>query len=201
MASPCWGATPAPSISASALVHTLSTLEHRDTRPEHAPLACEHQAYYRNCCLQICSNVEIYDSIRDIIPDASYWAKEEAHFEVMFGIVLDYNSEAGANMSEMECPPVTWLRDIWNRRQRSLQVVMQGKWSTGNTGAQSGHSWLLETPPFSCSSLSASRVAKHRRHSTRVGRRPVTRSSTLCDGPPSTRTRGKKTLKTRLRRV
>lgn len=67
----------------STSIRNTATAERRRPIQEAPTPACEHNDHYRNCFLQQCSNAEIYDAVRD----TSYWAKEEAHFRVVFGMV------------------------------------------------------------------------------------------------------------------
>jgi len=48
---------------------------------------------------------------------------------VVFGMVQDYNGDYSGrtNAGELDCPPLAWLRSVWDMRQRSLQLAMQGK--------------------------------------------------------------------------
>ncbi|KAK1039086.1 hypothetical protein LTR74_018768, partial [Friedmanniomyces endolithicus] len=92
-------ASPSPSIlrafnfaiSPDALTHALTALQRRTAMPS----APEHPALHRNYFLHLCDgNGDVYDAVRDLITDATYWAKEEAHFGVIFSMVQDYNDSA-----------------------------------------------------------------------------------------------------------
>ncbi|KAK6364930.1 hypothetical protein LTR81_028065, partial [Elasticomyces elasticus] len=126
MASPCRAVALSSTVSADALTHALVALD-RQPPPDAAPLAGERDAHFRNCFVHVCSNGDVYDAVRSLIADQTYWAKEEAHFEVMFDMVRDYNGDltGSADIDELACPPLAWFRNIWHTRQKSLQVAMQ----------------------------------------------------------------------------
>ncbi|KAK5709213.1 hypothetical protein LTR17_019986 [Elasticomyces elasticus] len=126
MTSPCRAVALSSTVSAEALTHALVALD-RQPPPDVAPLAGERDAHFRNCFVHVCSNGDVYDAVRGLIADQTYWAKEEAHFEVIFDMVRDYNGDltGSADIDELACPPLAWFRNIWHTRQKSLQVAMQ----------------------------------------------------------------------------
>jgi len=124
MASPRQSYEHIPVVSAHALCDALTALQRRPPTPDDDVNLPKFAAHHRNCFLEICSSAHIYNSVRDLISEASYWAKEEAHFEVVFGMVQDYNN--GKKSNELACPPLAWLRDVWIRRQRNMKLAMQG---------------------------------------------------------------------------
>lgn len=117
-----------PQLSADALTLGLDAVK-RSLSPKSTRPACELDKHYCNCFLCVTENPEIYDTIRDLIPDPGYWVVEEAHFDVVYSIILDYNNGDPSNNGDLECPPLAWLKRIWERGQRSLEVALQGGWS------------------------------------------------------------------------
>ncbi|KAK1091299.1 hypothetical protein LTR48_006587 [Friedmanniomyces endolithicus] len=174
MASPSPSFLPAfnGTISPDALTHALTALERRTATPS----APEHPALHRNYFLHLCDgNGDVYDAVRDLITDATYWAKEEAHFGVIFSMVQDYNDSASTRA--LQCPPLAWLRDKWSTRQRSIQRATQA------------------TPPSSNCSSHCNGVQKRGRLATQSTGRPATRMSKHDNLPPSAGTRAKTRMK------
>lgn len=174
-----------PELSANALATALTALQEAPPTPTSSPPPCETNALFRNYFTHICSNPDIYDSIRDLISETSYWATEEAHFEVICDIVRDYNG----SVQDLKFPPLEWLRKVWRRRERNLQAVLK------STSLPPSSLFLLlntaDTPPSTCSFTTSTSANKRRLLRPSATKQPVTRSRGLSDIPPSARTRSK----------
>jgi len=106
-------------------------------------------------------------------------------------MVQDYNN--GKESNELACLPLAWLRDVWRRRQRNIQLAVLGTWRTWACVM-----WRLigrRNTSRSSPAQAPSRIVKRRRQVTQPQRRPTTRSSQRHDLPPSARTRSKNTAK------
>ncbi|KAK1088149.1 hypothetical protein LTR33_000692 [Friedmanniomyces endolithicus] len=71
-----------PFVPAHALCDALTALQRRAPTPDDDVNLPTFAAHHRNCFLDVFGSAEIYDAVRDLISDATYWAKEEAYFEV-----------------------------------------------------------------------------------------------------------------------